>query len=128
MIGKDEQGLTLVEIIIALTVIVGAILGVASLLLYTSRLNESEREYALARQSIFSKIEEIKKHNFDYVVTDYSTGGSPGPNFIVTKLYNSQGTIYINSTNPNLLLITVTVSWQSVNGQRSISSNTLVTR
>ena len=56
-----------------------------------------------------NKIEEIRNHNFNAIVNDFST--SPGNSFTL-DLVDGTGSIYVDNSNTDLLEVEVTLSWE----------------
>jgi hypothetical protein len=83
---------------------------------------------------VASKIEEIKGQTFKQIPMVYSP---PNQNFNVPGLSDpsnvaggqqGRGTIRIDATNPNLLAITVSISWTGSFGKTSFVSRNMYTQ
>ena len=114
--GKRRSGFTLAEVVIASAIFVFVILGLIRLFLYCQELSAMSTNMALAISSGQDKLEEIRSSNFATVVTNYSSGGTPGNTFNLSQ-GTGKGVIYIDSSNADLLEINVVVCWQDNNGR-----------
>jgi hypothetical protein len=125
---RAEEGVTLIEIVITLGVLALAIMAVFSMLLLGIRLDELNRERDLAKDAVTTVIEKIKAHDFDSIKIDYGEGGDPGNTFVVDGLYNSQGEILIDSSNPELLDIRVRLTWEGREGTNTYEARVMISR
>lgn len=100
MAGRGDAGMTLIEIIIGLGVVVVAILGIMSALVSASRMDEATAEQIRAKNACISTIEMMKQVPFAEVWRRYNSnaaddpggaGTSPGQNFAVTGLRAQAG-------------------------------------
>ncbi|MBU1853489.1 MAG: hypothetical protein KJ957_05550 [Candidatus Omnitrophica bacterium] len=108
-----QTGFTLLELIIGSAVLVVAIVGLIAAFANCFTLNESARNLTVTINNAQEKIEEIHNLPFDQIVA------LDGTNFEIAGLpdNDSEGTIEIDSSNPNLLEITVTVCWRQKSGR-----------
>ena len=92
---RARRGLTLLEIIIAMGILVVAVVGIMSALVSAVRVDEATAEQVRALNACKSKIEEMKMQPFAEVWRRYNTNGAddpggantaPGANFAVTGL------------------------------------------
>ncbi len=113
---KNVNGFTLVELLLVVAIFAVVILGLLRLFIYTSTAAEMAGNKTLALTEAANKMEEIRNHDFSSVVTDYSSGGTPGNTFTPTSL-TGKGIIYIDSSNTKLLKIEIDVSWQNKYGR-----------
>jgi prepilin-type N-terminal cleavage/methylation domain-containing protein len=86
MKSRRSAGLTLIEMMIAMIVVVVALLGATSALYYSDASREMTREKVLAQNAARRMIEQMRDANFSTVFASYSTGGTPGPTFTVERL------------------------------------------
>ncbi|HLF92658.1 MAG TPA: prepilin-type N-terminal cleavage/methylation domain-containing protein [Planctomycetota bacterium] len=115
-----RRGFTLLEVMIALSVIAVALFAALSMILQTASSKESMREQEIAKEAASAKIEEIKARTFAQIYSTYN-----GAAFTVDGLNAPTGTgrglgaVAIDATNPNLYEITVTIRWKGTQGERS---------
>ena len=69
--GRESAGLTLIEIMIAVTIMVMALLGLFGVILHTTQSNEVQRENLAAMRAAEDKIEELLTAPFDQILTIY---------------------------------------------------------
>ena len=121
-------GFTLLEVMIALAVIAVALFAALSMILQTASAKESMREQEIAKEAASAKLEEIKARTFAQIYSTYN-----GAAFTVAGLNAPTGTgrglgsVAIDSTNPNLYEITVTIRWKGTQGARSYLMRNLFT-
>lgn len=93
--GGARSGMTLIEIIIALGVVVVAILGIMSALVAASRMDEATAEQVRALNACRTTIEMMRQTTFAEIWRRYNSnpaddpggaGTAPGANFAVTGL------------------------------------------
>jgi prepilin-type N-terminal cleavage/methylation domain-containing protein len=84
--GARDLGLTLIEILIAMAVVVVALLGATSALYFSDATRESTREKVLAQNAARRVIEQMRDADFTTLLANYSTGGTPGDTFTVERL------------------------------------------
>jgi type II secretory pathway pseudopilin PulG len=98
--SRPESGMTLIEIIIGLGVLVIAVLGVMSALVSASRIDEATAEQVRAMNGIRSTIETMKQTTYGEIWRRYNSNGAddpggantaPGANFAVTGLRAQAG-------------------------------------
>jgi hypothetical protein len=80
--------------------------------LYASTIADIARNKTLAVTDASSTLEEIRDHTFEDITTDYASAGTPGDTFDLTTL-TGKGKIYIDATNPELLVVKTVVCWQN---------------
>ena len=126
---QRQRGFTLLEVMIAMVVIAGALFAAISMIFHTSAAKETMREQEIAKEAASAKIEEIKAHAFDQIVSTYN-----GASFTVaglsapTGVGKGLGSVAVDSTNANLYEVTVTIRWKGVQGTRSYLMRNLFTR
>jgi len=111
-----RKGFTLVEVLVATGLLVIVLAGLVGLFVYCSMLSELSGDMTMVMSELQGKWEEIRNHDYDLVVTDYSAGGTPGNIFNLTQV-NAKGVIYIDANNPDLLVIKIIASWQTRNNR-----------
>ncbi|MFT5387316.1 MAG: competence protein ComGC [Lysobacterales bacterium] len=114
-IGKNS-GFTLVELILVAGIMSVTIVGLLNLFIFTSTGAELAGSKTRAIAEAQTVLEEIHAYNFDDIVTDYASGGAVGDDFDLTYL-PGKGTIYIDSSNVDLLEVHVTICWRDKTGR-----------
>jgi len=109
-----KKGFTLVEVLVATGLLVIVLAGLVGLFVYCSMLSELSGDMTMVMSELQGKWEEIRNHDYDLIVSDYSSGGTPGNTFDLTQV-NAQGVIYIDAANPELLVVKIVASWQARN-------------
>ena len=107
-----QKGFTLVEVLVATGLLVIVLAGLVGLFVYCSMLSELSGDMTTVMSELQGKWEEIRNHDYDLIVTDYSSGGTPGNTFDLTQV-NAKGVIYIDATNPDILVVKIVASWQT---------------
>lgn len=116
MVGRDNKkrnngGFTLMEVLVASAVFILAFLGILLSYIRCMELSEMSKNSSSAVAAAKSKIEEIKNTAFSQVLTGY--------NNVAFSPYgvNGRGISYVTVSNADLLVVTVSVSWQQRNGR-----------
>ena len=113
---QKNAGFTLVEVMMTAllfgTVIVGLIWTFITCSLLTEMTGNISKLYIEAQ----AKIEEMRNHTFSTLVTDYSLSGTPGNKFSISDP-QAMGVIYLDATNPNLILVNIKISFSGRNGR-----------
>ena len=127
---RTDQGFSLLEVMVSLSIIAIALMAIVSTVLHTIRMKESEKEQQIAKQAVTRKVEELKAGTFSTLFATYD-----GTTFGVADLVHTAGptgqglgTVEIDNTNSELLDITVTVQWNGILGDGTYSLRTLQTR
>jgi len=102
---------TLVEVLVVVGILTVVIVGMLNLFVYTSATASLAGNKTTAVAAAQSKMEEIRSHDYDLILTDYVSGGTLGDTFLLNSP-NGIGTIYIDSTDPDLLEIRIVVCWE----------------
>lgn len=142
--AKSESGLSLVEVMIGMTVLMLSLIGILGAVAQSMRLNEMLSNYDTAEAATSSKTEEIKvfaagdyngtfsQFNGDTFVAAttsvYYVGGTTQIFTMLRGLDKELCTVNIDNTNPDLLEATVTVTWEDIQGAQSFELQTLLTR
>jgi prepilin-type N-terminal cleavage/methylation domain-containing protein len=122
---RTQSGLSLLELIIALSIIAIAMFGILSMILHSMQTKETMRELQIAKEAVSTKIEEIKSHPMKLPGTD-TVGDSVYAYYTANATFNvsgltdstrtgsdktAQGFVKIDFTNPYLYEVMVTVRW-----------------
>jgi len=122
---RNQKGFTVIELMVTVSILVVVLIGLIQLFIYCSRLSDIASKMTMAMSEAQSKIEQIKRHDYDNVVTDYSSGGTPGNTFDLAQL-TGKGVIYLEDQDDvgsedgddegDLIEIKVVVCWQDEQG------------
>jgi type II secretory pathway pseudopilin PulG len=115
---KSKQGFTLVELLIVIAILIFIVTGLIQMFIYGSVLADLASNKTMAVTDASNKLEEIRNYDFDDIVVDYASGGTPGDTFDLAQL-TGKGKIYIDSTNPELLTVMVVVAWENKYSRKS---------
>lgn len=108
---RSRQGYTLVEILVAAFILVIAVTAILVSYIRCLELNEVSRNSSVGIRAARSKMEEIKSTAFSQIKAGYH-----GASFNVAGL-NGKGVSYVIDTDPTILEIWVSVSWQQKSGR-----------
>ncbi|MBI5778969.1 MAG: prepilin-type N-terminal cleavage/methylation domain-containing protein [Planctomycetes bacterium] len=107
-----EKGFTLIEVISAMTILSIGILGTTALIPSALYLTQVTQEYDTAKSAAANKMEDIGACDFNQVVTRYHNTYFTVAGLNAPVAQPNPGYISVNNTNPNLLDITVIITWQ----------------
>jgi len=107
---RTEKGFALPEMLLAALIASFALCGI--LLTYIACMDSIKisKNASIATSAAQGLIEEIRSTPFPQIVTNYDRLG-----FTVNGIANNRGIVYVDDSNPELLLITVSVCWQQGN-------------
>jgi len=108
----SENGFSLVEVLVVAVILAVVLTSMVQLFIYSSVQAQLGGEQTAAVSEAQNKVEEIRGHDFDAIVTDYGVSGTPGNKFSLDQL-TGMGAIYIDNSNSNLLVIDVVTSYES---------------
>ena len=105
----NRKGFTLIEVMLAAAFLVIVLSGLLATYISCFELISTSRNLTLAVNAAQGKIEEIRDHSFNQVYSDYHNS-----TFTVSEMSagSSQGVVYVNNTNPDLLEVIVSVCWR----------------
>lgn len=100
-----ESGFTLVEVVLAAGILAFILVAMVKVFIYSSTQAELAGNKTLATLAAQSRLEEIRNHDYDSIVSDYdgSTFDPPG--------LNGKGKVYVGGS-AELLEIEIVVCWQ----------------
>ncbi len=107
---NNKSGFTLIELMITVSVLIVALVGLLVIFSHLALLNENSRKLTLAMAACQDKLEEMRNSSFQTLYASYN-GTSFNPSGFT--LGQAKGAISINNSNPNLLQIFVSVSWRT---------------
>lgn len=114
-----KKGFTLIEVLIASTLLVVALCGLLGAYVLCYNLIETARNTTLATNAVQLKLEEIRDHNFYDIEADYD---STSFTVIGFSAQNARGAIAVQPVTSDLLRVTVSVSWRQ-RGNRIIGED-----
>jgi prepilin-type N-terminal cleavage/methylation domain-containing protein len=113
-----NRAFTLVEVLAATAILAVAICGVLLVYSSCSALLVTSKASNIALDAAMQMMEDIKAHPFVDIADHYN-----GMKFSVNGLPNkNMGVVYVNDTNPEFLLVTISVCWKQ--GGRVIGEDT----
>jgi len=107
---KSKKGFALPEMLLAALIAAFALCGIMLTYIACMDLIKSSKNISRATVAAQGLIEEIRDTAFPVIVTNYD-----GLTFTVNNIPSSRGIVYADDTNPEFLLITVSVCWQQGN-------------
>lgn len=109
---RKKQGFTLLELMFAVAILVTVVSGMVRLFVFTSTQADIAGRKTIAVSEAQTKLEEIRNTDYSLITTNYGSGGTPGNTFDLS-LIDGKGVIYIDSSNAELLVLEVVVSWNN---------------
>jgi Tfp pilus assembly protein PilV len=123
-----ESGLTLIEIVLAMIILTVGILSIFSVIIPSMYLEQVSREFDIAKAAAANKLEEIRASDFDTAYTTYNNNYFQVRELSTPSGITNTGLVSISNANPDLLDITVTITWASqirANANKSLSMKTM---
>lgn len=109
-------GFTFVELLLAVSILAVIVVGIEEMFIMASVLGDISTNTSKAIVEARNKLQEIQNTNFDQIVTKYSQGGDIGNTFDLINL-RGKGVVTIDQTNPELLIITIDISFMNKNNR-----------
>ena len=108
-----KSGFTLLELMIGAAVLIVALVGLIAAYIGCFTLNEGARNLTIAINGTQAEMERIRNLSFDQI------DDQNGTNFEIDGLDSSEseGIVEVDSSNPDLLKVAVTVSWRQKGGR-----------
>jgi len=107
---KSKKSFTLVEMLIAALIMAITLCGILSLYVSCIDLVSTAKNTSIATNASQGLIDQIRNTSFTQIVDNYD-----GLNFSVNSMPDNRGVVYIDDTNPELLRVTISISWQQKN-------------
>jgi len=112
-----RKGFVLAEVLLGAAILAFVLCGILATYINCFDLITTSRNSTAAVNSAQSIIEEIRDYSFTSIFNDYNN-----QTFTVSEIPASRGIIYVDNTNPDLLTVTISVSWQQ-HGNRIIGED-----
>ncbi len=108
-----KKGFTLIELMIAAAILVIALVGLLAAYTGCFGLNETARNLTIAMSGAQKEMEKIRNLAFSQISAE------DGNSFEIAGIADadSEGVIEVDSSNPDLLVVTVTVCWRQKGGR-----------
>jgi hypothetical protein len=107
---RAEKGFVLPEMLLATLIAAFALCGI--LLTYIACMDSIKisKNASIATSAAQGLLEEIRNKPFPQIVTNYNQ-----LSFTVNGIPNSRGIVYVDDTNPELLLVIISICWKEGN-------------
>jgi hypothetical protein len=109
--ARAKSGMTLVEVMIATSIFLIAVIGILSTYVKYLELDEISRGSAVALQAANSKVEQIKNTPFNSIFSTYNNS-----TFTIAGV-TGIGVVYVDNSNPKLLEVKVVFCWRMKGGR-----------
>jgi prepilin-type N-terminal cleavage/methylation domain-containing protein len=103
---RFKKGFTLPEMLLAAVITSFALCGILLTYIACMDIVKSSRNVSIATGASQGLIEEIRSAPFPQIVTGYDRLG-----FTLNSIPTSRGIVYVDDSDPELLLVTVSVCW-----------------
>ncbi|MFZ5801181.1 MAG: type IV pilus modification PilV family protein [Candidatus Omnitrophota bacterium] len=115
MAKSTHSGFTLVELMVATLILAIVLVGLLASYIACLQLTDLARNTSVAINLAQTKMEEIKNAAYTSIKNDYDPAGVGVPFTIIGV--NGMGVTYVDNTDPDLLLVKVTVCWRERGGR-----------
>lgn len=120
--SHNEKGFTLIEVLMAISIMAIGLLGLAVLQVAATNGNALAKKNSLAVSLAEDKIEKYKYTLY----ADIPTGVETETNLSAGAIYTRTTTVVDNTPIPDTKTVTVEVSWQ--NGSKKVSFTSIISR
>jgi len=107
---RSKKGFVLSEVLLATVIAAFAICGILLMYVVGMDLIRTSKNVSIATSAAQGLIEEIRNTSFPEIVTSYNL-----LQFSVNNIPSSSGIVYIDDTDPEFLLVTISVCWRQGN-------------
>jgi len=107
---RSKEGFALPEMLLAALITSFALCGILLTYIACMDMVKSSKNVSIATGAAQGLIEEMRSTPFLQIVTAYDRLG-----FTVNGIPSSRGIVYVDDSNPELLLVTVSVCWRQGN-------------
>lgn len=112
LIKENKSGFTLLELMIGISVLIVALVGLLGVFAHMISLNENSGKLTLAVAACQAKLEEMRNSSFSTLYSNYNgTNGAFNPAGFPSG--EAKGAISIDESNRDLLQVFVSVSWMT---------------
>ena len=134
---KQNKGMTLIEVTLAMVILVVGILSALMIIITCVQQREVSHEMDLAKNAVVAKLQEIRAFDFDTIHAQYNEVDGPRRFFTINELMpvpgivppDTHGFTDVDNTNSELLEIIVNVQWLSVTqAEQNLAVRSMVTR
>ncbi len=101
------KGFALPEVLLATAIAAFAVCGILLMYIASMDLIRTSKNASMATSAAQGLIEEIRNTPFPDIVTNYN-----GLKFSVNNMPANSGIVYVDDTDPEFLLVTVSVCWR----------------
>lgn len=119
-----NKGFTLLEIMFAMAILVGLLVGLLSVFVYCFDLQETSRNTTIALNEARAKLEEIRDSGFDGIQPTYYNSGNgqifsllPALNGILKVTLTGTDIGYVLGSNRNLIDVRIVSCWRQKGGR-----------
>jgi hypothetical protein len=104
---RAKKGFALAEVLLATAIAAFAVCGILLMYIAAMDLIRTSKNASIATSAAQGLIEEIRNAPFPQIVTDYNR-----LKFSVNGIPSSSGIVYVEDTDPEFLLVTISVCWR----------------
>lgn len=112
MFKLNNKAFSFPELLISVGILSIIMVGMVNVFVSASVLGELSENSGAAYDQAASVLDEIRHDGYDTAQINYVNGGSPGNTFALTKPVG-MGVITLDTSTPNLLLVTIDVSYRN---------------
>lgn len=109
---KSKRGFSLIEIVVAVGILAFALCAILASYISFFVLSTTSKNINIASNAALSLMEEIRGTPFSQIFNTYN-----GLNFVLNDIPQSRGVVYVNTANPELLEVTISVCWRQQNNR-----------
>ncbi|MBU0468804.1 MAG: prepilin-type N-terminal cleavage/methylation domain-containing protein [Candidatus Omnitrophica bacterium] len=116
---NKKSGFSLLELVVVVAILAVVIPGMMQLFVSATALSDVSGSKSAAMAEVYTKMEEIRNHEFTSIVTDYASGGTPGNSFDSMILSGGKGMVFASPYNGSndILEVRIVMSWQDSRGR-----------
>ncbi len=109
-----KRGFSLIELMFAAGILISGLATLLGIFALCFTLSETAKNLTLSTNAIKQQLEDIRDHNYFNIYDDYNNTA-----FTISGMSSQNGTgaITVNNSDPDLLKITISVSWRQKGGR-----------